>query len=211
MTGLVVREMTIADVPSMAALEAAVSREPWSAELFAGELDMHASERHWLVAVSVGEDGTELLTGFAGFMYIGVGAGAGTREDSVEEGSVDAGEAHLMNIAVDPAFQRMRVARRLLHGLIRAARSRNVDRLTLEVRPDNGPARALYHRFGMDAVGTRPRYYGDGGDALIMWVHGILGDEYAARLDRLAEPEWSDDLVHGPANRIGDEIEEFES
>lgn len=205
MTGLVVREMTIDDVPSMAALEAAVSREPWSAELFAGELDMHASERHWLVAVSVGEDGTELLTGFAGFMYIDP-AGDGNADHSVEPG-----EAHLMNIAVDPDFQRMRVARRLLHGLVRAARSRNVDRLTLEVRPDNGPARALYHRFGMEAVGTRPRYYGDGGDALIMWVHGILDDEYADRLDRLSDPEWADDVVDGPsAASASDEIEEFE-
>lgn len=187
MTGLALREMTSHDVSAMAALEAEVSREPWSAELFAGELDMHTSERHWLVAVSVGEDGTELLVGFAGFMYVN-----------------EAGEAHLMDIAVDPDFQRMRVARRLLHSLIRSARQRGVDSLTLEVRPDNGPARALYHRFGMEAVGTRPGYYGDGGDALIMWVHGILGTEYGARLDRLAEPEWRDDP---PAAAGGDETD----
>ena len=41
---------------------------------------------------------------------------------------------------------------------------------TLEVRPSNGHAIALYERFGFRSAGTRRRYYQDTGeDALIMW------------------------------------------
>jgi ribosomal-protein-alanine N-acetyltransferase len=41
---------------------------------------------------------------------------------------------------------------------------------TLEVRPTNAPAIALYERFGFRSAGTRRRYYQDTGeDALIMW------------------------------------------
>jgi [ribosomal protein S18]-alanine N-acetyltransferase len=42
--------------------------------------------------------------------------------------------------------------------------------LTLEVRRSNGPAIALYERFGFRGGGLRRRYYQDTGeDALIMW------------------------------------------
>ncbi len=42
--------------------------------------------------------------------------------------------------------------------------------ITLEVRPSNGAAIALYKRFGFHAAGLRPGYYRDTGeDALIMW------------------------------------------
>jgi ribosomal-protein-alanine N-acetyltransferase len=44
---------------------------------------------------------------------------------------------------------------------------------TLEVRTSNGPAIALYERFGFRAAGVRKRYYQDTGeDALIMWRVG---------------------------------------
>ena len=41
---------------------------------------------------------------------------------------------------------------------------------TLEVRPSNATAIALYERFGFRSAGTRRRYYHDTGeDAVIMW------------------------------------------
>ncbi len=43
-------------------------------------------------------------------------------------------------------------------------------RFTLEVRISNGPAIAMYQRFGFRSAGRRRRYYHDNGeDALIMW------------------------------------------
>jgi ribosomal-protein-alanine N-acetyltransferase len=38
----------------------------------------------------------------------------------------------------------------------------------LEVRSDNGPAIALYDRFGFERISSRTDYYGPSVDALIM-------------------------------------------
>jgi ribosomal-protein-alanine N-acetyltransferase len=75
---------------------------------------------------------------------------------------------HLMNIAVDPAARRRGIATALLEQMIeRAGREQSY---TLEVRPSNSGAIALYERFGFRSAGTRRRYYRDTGeDAVIMW------------------------------------------
>jgi len=75
---------------------------------------------------------------------------------------------HLMNIAVDPAQRRQGVATALLEQMLeRAGREASY---TLEVRPSNEGAIALYERFGFRTAGTRKRYYSDTGeDAMIMW------------------------------------------
>jgi ribosomal-protein-alanine N-acetyltransferase len=75
---------------------------------------------------------------------------------------------HLMNIAVDPAAQRTGVGSSLLEEMLeRAGRDASY---TLEVRPSNMTAIALYERFGFRSAGTRRRYYHDTGeDAVIMW------------------------------------------
>jgi [ribosomal protein S18]-alanine N-acetyltransferase len=75
---------------------------------------------------------------------------------------------HLMNIAVDPPMRGRGTATALLEEMIARA---GVDAsFTLEVRPSNSTAIALYERFGFRSAGTRRRYYQDTGeDALIMW------------------------------------------
>jgi [ribosomal protein S18]-alanine N-acetyltransferase len=75
---------------------------------------------------------------------------------------------HLMNIAVDPPRRRRGIATALLEDMI--ARAGQDDSYTLEVRPSNSSAIALYERFGFRSAGTRRRYYQDTGeDAVIMW------------------------------------------
>jgi [ribosomal protein S18]-alanine N-acetyltransferase len=75
---------------------------------------------------------------------------------------------HLMNIAVDPPARRRGIATALLEEMI--ARAGQDASYTLEVRPSNIYAIALYERFGFRSAGTRRRYYQDTGeDALIMW------------------------------------------
>jgi ribosomal-protein-alanine N-acetyltransferase len=79
---------------------------------------------------------------------------------------------HVMNVAVDPRVQRQRIASALLEALLERVDGDGDGRvqLTLEVRPTNAAAIALYRRFGFRAAGVRPRYYQDNGeDALIMW------------------------------------------
>lgn len=171
------RSLATNDIDSVAALEAKLSPEPWSADLFAGELEVHAAARNWIVAyapngsssahsavhniASPGEISS--LVGFAGMMFV---------ED----------EGHLMNIAVDSEFQGQGVATQLLRRLTLDAVERGVTNLTLEVRSNNTPALALYRRFGYRPVGVRKGYYVDGQDALIMWAHDVNSDEYLAVL-----------------------------
>jgi ribosomal-protein-alanine N-acetyltransferase len=51
------------------------------------------------------------------------------------------------------------------------------------VRVSNDAAQSLYQRFGFAPAGVRKGYYAETGeDAIVMWVHDIGTDEYAARL-----------------------------
>lgn len=87
--------------------------------------------------------------------------------------SVAAGEAHVLNICIDPAFQGQGHGRHLLRALVHIARGRGAERVFLEVRPSNAGAIALYHSEGFNEIGRRPRYYParDGReDALVMAI-----------------------------------------
>ncbi|MEZ5229242.1 MAG: ribosomal protein S18-alanine N-acetyltransferase [Acidimicrobiales bacterium] len=110
---------------------------------------MPPAERHWLVAMA-----GERVVGFGGMMLVG-------------------DEAHLMNIATDPAQRRRGLARQLLMQLIADVVERGARHLTLEVRTDNVAALRLYDRFGLVSAGERKDYYGPGQHAAILWVHDI--------------------------------------
>lgn len=73
--------------------------------------------------------------------------------------SVAAGEAHLLNLCVDPSEQGRGYGRRLLRRALDLARWHRVERLFLEVRPSNQAAIALYTSSGFRQIGRRPRYY----------------------------------------------------
>lgn len=83
-----------------------------------------------------------------------------------------ADEWHVMNVTVAPARRRAGIARLLLrelHQVLETATGGRA-RLTLEVRPSNAAALALYHQEGYLVAGRRPSYYPDDReDALIMW------------------------------------------
>jgi ribosomal-protein-alanine N-acetyltransferase len=103
-------------------------------------------------------------------------------------------EAHVNNIAVDPAWQGRGLGAAVLLDLVRTALGRGARHLTLEVRVGNEPALALYRRFGMEPVGVRPDYYpATGDDALIMWARDIDSERFARRLATI-EAALPDDL-----------------
>ena len=86
--------------------------------------------------------------------------------------SVQADEAHLLNICIDPGAQSAGLGRRLLRAMRQVARGLGAERIFLEVRPSNPRAIALYHDEGFNEIGRRPRYYpaahGAREDALVM-------------------------------------------
>ena len=73
--------------------------------------------------------------------------------------SIAAGEAHILNICVDPAYRSMGYGHRLLDEILFRARTTSVRNIFLEVRPSNLSALALYRKKGFHKVANRPAYY----------------------------------------------------
>jgi len=73
--------------------------------------------------------------------------------------SIAAGEAHVLNLCVDPRCRKLGFGEQLLDSLIASARAADVERMLLEVRPTNETAIALYRKKGFRQVASRPAYY----------------------------------------------------
>lgn len=151
-----IRPMTDADLDAVLAIERASSPVPWTPGILRDE--MHGTGRSYLVAERHGT-----VVGFSGILC-------------------QVGEGHITNIAVTPSLRGQRIAARLLLRSIRWGLQQEIRALTLEVRVGNDPAIGLYRRFGFAPVGTRPGYYQNGDDALILWAHDADSTEYDARL-----------------------------
>ena len=80
-----------------------------------------------------------------------------------------AGEFHINNVGIRAGLRRRGIGGALLRTALRLAAREGARRAVLEVRAGNGPALALYKRFGFRISGRRPRYYRDPPeDALVM-------------------------------------------
>ena len=73
--------------------------------------------------------------------------------------SVAAGEAHILNVCVEPEFRSMGYGERLVDEMLFRARATSVQAIFLEVRPSNKNALALYRKKGFHKVANRPAYY----------------------------------------------------
>jgi len=81
----------------------------------------------------------------------------------------DRGEVHILAIAIHPDHRRAGIGGALLEHALAQGRAARCTIATLEVRPGNAPAIALYQRAGFRTVHVRARYYQDNGeDALVM-------------------------------------------
>jgi ribosomal-protein-alanine N-acetyltransferase len=142
-----IRPLGFQDLPQVVAIERRAFPTPWSPAMFVLELSKSSS-------IAVGAFVSDRRRGRSLVAYLIASRYADTW--------------HLMNVAVDPPLRRRGLARALLGELI--GRVGEGEPITLEVRPSNTGAIALYESFGFRAAGLRPRYYRDTGeDALIMW------------------------------------------
>ena len=156
-----IRPLSYSDLPQVLAIERRSFPTPWSLAMFVLELSRPSGV---CLAMTEVEQGSS--RGGAGRARAGQ-----QRLLAYLICSRYVDDWHIMNIAVDPTARRRGIATVLLEELFaRAGRDRAY---TLEVRTSNGPAIALYERFGFRAAGLRKRYYQDTGeDALIMWRVG---------------------------------------
>ena len=116
-------------------LERMCFSRPWAKKMLAEELDNQCAA--FLVAV---EPETEKAVGYAGLLVV-------------------ADEGYITNVAVDPSCRRQGVAAQLLQVFDNFAKGNHLAFLTLEVRPSNAAAIALYEGFGFREVGRRRNYY----------------------------------------------------
>ena len=68
-------------------------------------------------------------------------------------------EGYIGNIAVAPALRRRGIGESLLRALLEWGEARKLAFLTLEVRAQNAPARALYEKLGFETVAVRKNLY----------------------------------------------------
>ena len=171
--GVSYKPLDVSHVGCVAALESRImGSDAWNESLVADEIPRR--DRTWWAAYASegkpGEVGT--LVGYAG-------------------GWVVDGDVQILKVGTDPAWRRRGIARELLAHVAADARNLGAQTVSLEVRAGNEGAQALYKALGLASVGTRPRYYSDREDALIM-----QGD--LAALVGAAEPaEESSRLVAG--------------
>ena len=138
------REMTPEDADAVEAVEKASFSVPWSRKDF---WEHAANERTYYLLALVDEK----VVGYAGTWIL---------DD----------EAQITNVAVAPEHRGKKIGVGLMEHLIKEAKKRGATRMTLEVRPSNTAALALYEKFGFVDCGRRPHYYLDNGeDAVIMW------------------------------------------
>lgn len=144
-----IREMTVAHVDGVSAIEERSFPTPWSRHAFISEITENSM--------------ADYVVALAGQEVVGYG-GMWTVFD----------EAHITNIAVAPEWRRLGIGSMLLRELALRARAKGVNRMTLEVRVSNYPARHLYEKFGFVRKGLRRGYYADTQeDAIIMWLDDL--------------------------------------
>jgi ribosomal-protein-alanine N-acetyltransferase len=137
--------MSVSDVPEVAAIESEVFGDPWSADSFLAEV-----ERNPEIGYPVVVRDDEGVVAYAVAWFI-----------------VD--ELHVGNVAVRPGAQGRGIGRAVMAALLREATRRGMVRATLEVRPSNQRAIALYQSFGFRTIAIRKAYYRDNReDALVM-------------------------------------------
>jgi ribosomal-protein-alanine N-acetyltransferase len=139
-----IRRLTLVDLAEIEVIEQRAYHTPWSRSMFASELAKATS-------ICLGAFEGDRLVGYI-----------------VNSRYVDAW--HVMNVAVDPDFQRRGIASRLLERLFELTVDDDGRGYTLEVRVSNKEAIKLYEKLGFERHGIRRGYYTDNReDALIMW------------------------------------------
>jgi ribosomal-protein-alanine N-acetyltransferase len=129
---LQLRPMTVNDLASVMSVELRAYPHPWTEGIFRDCI--RVGYQCW-----VAETGGQLV----GYAVM----------------SVAVGEAHVLNICIDPDRQGEGLGRRLLRRMLRVASDNQADTAYLEVRESNHVAQRLYLSLGFVEVGRRRAYY----------------------------------------------------
>ncbi len=142
-TAYTIEAMRLEDIPEVLHLE----REAF------GQMAWHAGDFEAAIASRCDFPLVIRTTGLAGYAVL----------------RIIAPEAEIENICVAPACRRSGVGEALMEEMLRLAAERDAERIFLEVRAHNEPAKALYRKRGFVESYRRRNYYqGPTEDAIIM-------------------------------------------
>lgn len=145
--GISVNRMSHSDLEEVMEIEKKSFPSPWSKDQFVWELKNRVS------TLFVARERIKDLARLYGYICFWVVAD----------------EAHILNLAIHPAFRKLNAASLLLDHTLVYCRERGVRQVFLEVRRSNRPAQALYRKFGFVIDRIRKGYYNDTQeDALVM-------------------------------------------
>lgn len=137
-----IRLATESDFAQIIALDAQTNPHPWTRQQFQAAF---VSGHEWLYVAQCNQS----ILGLIVWQHI-----------------LDEIELHL--IATAPSARRQGIATQLLMNMFQEAAKQGVVRILLEVRQNNESALALYRKLGFATIASRPNYYGDTENALIM-------------------------------------------
>ena len=156
---LILRKMTLEDVPSVIDLDRKSFSLPWPERSFRFELTANPASRCWVA---------ELDGKIVGMIVVWL----------ILE------EAHVATLATHPDCRRQGIGTKLLAHALRHMIDEGARSSFLEVRESNFSAQEMYRKFGYEVSGRRPRYYKDNNeDAVLMNLaslkaeHLIFDDE----------------------------------
>lgn len=143
---MLIRNMTIEDIPAIVEIEKECFSLPWSEKSFAESIVREDT----IFLVCEETDGT--LMGYIG-MYVSFG------------------EASITNVAVASQFRKKGCGKQLVIAAKTAAKEAGAEAILLEVRVSNEPAISLYKKQGFENLGIRKKFYEHPvEDAIIMKV-----------------------------------------
>lgn len=139
--------MTFDDLEDVLGIEKLSFPSPWPRAQFEKEIKNQFSNKF---TAKIAHDGKKTVAAYIIFWVV-------------------ADEAHILNIAVHPDFQRRGIAKRLLVFTLGQLEGIGTREVFLEVRRSNVHAQRLYMGFGFKVIGVRKGYYGDNNeDAIVM-------------------------------------------
>ena len=131
-----IRRMREGDLPAVGVIEALSFSNPWSDTTFRGEIQNTSVSFPMVVVRRPGDE----VVAYIIFWMI--------RDD-----------VQVNNVAVHPDCRGLGLGEAMMRFAIARVRAAGATFMTLEVRPSNTPALALYKKLGFEIMGTRKNYY----------------------------------------------------
>lgn len=133
MNNITIVPMEQKHIPKLVELEQCCFSQPWNEQNLSEELENHTA--HFIVAECSGE-----VVGYMGIFTV-------------------CESCYVSNIAVFPAYRRQGIASLLIENACGIAAENDAESISLEVRPSNSGAIALYQKKGFEEVGLRRNFY----------------------------------------------------